>query len=252
MAEKGQTIEVFAEATEDDVPSIRRVIKLSDLEGKDGVGEIRDLTREKILWGVYGDYGALLKVTEMREVEPLEPTDENVAGFRKLYEKGLLEEPSSFGSTYEIEHRKSDEEVRKFLQDNHVVGVKYGFTDSTGQRKDRMVAIGQYKRLEGVKSHIATVGKMYVHPAHRKRAIAGSIMRHFLQRAEADGVEQVHLVVTASNVFAVKFYEKLGFVPGQMQYNAVKIEGQYYDWLPMRLSMQEYKSGKFRTPPRRP
>ena len=252
MADKGQEIRVFAEATEDDVPSIRRVIRLSELEGRDDVGEIRELKRYNLVWGVFGDYGALVKVTEMRGVEPLEPTDENIAGFRYLYEKGLSEEPSSFGSTFEIEHQKTEEEVRNFLRDNHVVGVKYGFTDTTGKRKDRMVAIGQYRRLEGVKSHIATVGKMYVHPAHRKRAIAGTIMRHFLQRAEADGVEQVHLVVTASNVFAVDFYAKLGFVPGQMQYKAVKIEGQYYDWLPMRLSMSEYKSGKFRTLPRLP
>ena len=53
-------------------------------------------------------------------------------------------------------------------------------------------------------------------------------------------IEQLHLKVTASNEFMVKFYEKLGFERGELEVNAVKIDGEYYDWLAMQLSIQDY------------
>jgi len=235
---------ILSEATADEAPSIRRVISLSDSDQEKvlHVHEIAGLVQHKILWGVFGDRGLLTKMTEARDIERLEDSDENATAFQKLYLKGLQEEPSAFGSTYEIEIKKTPEEVKAFLRDNFVVGVKYGFKGADGQRKEKMVATAQYKRKEGVESHIATIGKVYVHPAHRKRSIARTLMEHLLEHAEEEGVEQIHIIVTVSNEFAVQFYKNLGFVPGEIRYQAVIIDGEYYDWQPMMLSMHEYRS----------
>lgn len=242
---EGSDSRKFLEASEDEAPSIRRIIDPDELrEAFEGAADVSEEIRDMILWGVYGDYGELVRVTEARDVEPLEANEPDARAFQKLYLKGLQEEPSSFGSTFEIEGRKSLDQVVDFLKNNHVVGVRFGYKNREGERAQKLVAMAAYKRLEGVQSHIATIGKVYVHPAHRKRAIARSMMDSLLAKAEKDRIEQVHLIVTASNTFAIKFYEDLGFEGGEIQHKAIKIDDQYYDWLPMKLSMKEYIAGK--------
>ncbi len=238
---------IFSGALKDEKPNIKRIIDPSELtdqifsmEGQD-IQKLSDEIRDKILWGVYNDYGTLLKVSEMRDVEHLDDSDENAQSFKTFYLKGLREEPSAFGSSYDIESKKTPEEMKALLRESHVVGVKYSFATPSGNQKENLVGMGALKRGEGVQSHIANLGKVYVHPAHRKRWLAHNIVTHLLDKALEDGIEQVHLVVTASNVFAIEFYKKLGFIPGKMHYKAVKIEDEYYDWLHMELSMHDYK-----------
>lgn len=233
---------VYLEASAEEAGSVKRVIDPEELKHAVGAPEaIIDDIRDMIIWGVYGDSDELLRITEMRDVEHLEDTEENARAFQKLYLKGLLEEPSSFGSTYEIESRKSLDVVQAFLKDNYVVGVKYSHKNERAERVENLVGMATLKREEGVKSHIAYLGKLYVHPAHRTRSIARNITDHMIEYAVKNGIEQVHLIVTVSNKFVVEFYERLGFERGEIQYRAVKIDGQYYDWLPMKLSIRDYK-----------
>ena len=56
--------------------------------------------------------------------------------------------------------------------------------------------------------HINTIA---VAPAHRRRGLATTLLRHVLGDAAARGVTRATLEVRASNVAALQLYERLGF-----------------------------------------
>ena len=199
----------------------------------------RDI-HERIYWGVYNGWGELQRITEIREIERLEESDAET--FQKLYLHGLEHEPSVFGSTYAIESVKTPEQVAEWIGNNHVVGVKYNYKSDDGSTKERLAATAFLKREEGARSHIGMVGRLYVHPAHRRKQLSRDILLNLLDHARDIGIEQIEGWVTSTNTTAMDFYRKIGFRKnGPTRVGAVEISGTYYDWDPILLIMDEYR-----------
>ena len=206
------------------------------------IEEVLGYVRHRIAWGLFGNSGELIKLTEVRDVEKLGPED--ASKFQELYLRGPQEEPSSFGSNYEIESKKGIQEVEDFIKTRYVVGVKFTYIDEEGKDQEKLVGVGHLRREEGVSSHIAHVGTLYVDKAYRGRGLAEKIARHRLNYAKEQGIEQVHGVVTASNKFVLDFNKKMGFKEQSIHHNAVMIDGVYYDWVKLMLDMSKYQPEK--------
>ncbi len=58
---------------------------------------------------------------------------------------------------------------------------------------------------------LAYVTTLDVHPDHRRRGIAAALVREVEARASATNAALLRLHVSATNVEAIRFYERLGF-----------------------------------------
>ena len=198
--------------------------------------------KEKIVWGVYGNTGELVDiVTKQYSVERLEARD--AKALQVLYTEGLAKEPAFFGSTLEIERAKTIEEVKKYIKNNYVVGIKQPYMDKNGKQKERLVAMASVRREKDEQAHIAHAGMLYVDPDQRIRGLSERILEHIIRsvvegRQEGlEGIEQLKCVVTATNKFAITYYEKLGWVQYHHQANAAKRGDKYYDWIYMMMDI---------------
>ena len=86
---------------------------------------------------------------------------------------------------------------------------------------------------EGFK-HCGELG-MGVHPRYRGLGIGQQLVTCTIQRAKESGLERIELEVFASNVPAIKLYEKIGFVTEGIKKKARKIDGNYDDVIEMVL-----------------
>ncbi|NBT83138.1 MAG: GNAT family N-acetyltransferase [Betaproteobacteria bacterium] len=131
----------------------------------------------------------------------------HASAFQALRLFGLRESPTSFGSSYEEEHSRTDPQIvahlvgspeRKFLgcfNDAELAGV---------------VGVGREQSVK--ERHIAFVRSMYVTPTARRQGVGLQLMLNAIACAAAwDGVEQITLSVTASNHAAVGLYQSVGF-----------------------------------------
>lgn len=205
--------------------------------------EITEIIRNKIVWGLYGRNG-LIKIEEFREIEVLTPDDWEQ--FQKLYLKGLYTFPWAFGAKYEDQEKKSEGEIRRNLEENTTFGLKHtGYNDEG--TKEKLVGIAELRREEGVRDHVATLGKVFVHPAHWHHGIGEQLTYTALDHAISEGVQLVDLVVTSTNSFK-KFYEKIGFKYINTRNNAANVKDpvtntyQWYDWEDYTLDLKDYKA----------
>jgi RimJ/RimL family protein N-acetyltransferase len=83
-------------------------------------------------------------------------------------------------------------------------------------------------------THCGELG-MGVHPRYRKLGIGQQLIVRTIQKAKEKGLERIELEVFASNVPAIKLYEKLGFVTEGVKKKARKIDGRYDDIVEMAL-----------------
>ena len=76
---------------------------------------------------------------------------------------------------------------------------------------------------------------MGVHPHYRGLRIGQRLISHAIQKARENGLERIEVEVFASNVPAIKLYEKIGFIEEGVKKNARKIDGKYDDIIEMVL-----------------
>jgi len=227
-------IDITAESDENRPPAIEKIF-----------GEIEEYSRaikEKIIWGVYGNSGELLEIVKKPyDVERLQERD--AKSLQDLYTEGLANEPAFFGSTLEIERVRSIVDVKKYIRDNYVVGIKQPCLDKNGKEKERLIAMASVKREKGEQAHIAHAGLLYVEPAQRIRGLAEKIAGHGMQAVvvgqeeDLKGIEQLQIVVTATNKFAIEYYKKIGFIQYDYRPHAAKRGEVYYDWVYMMLDV---------------
>ena len=77
--------------------------------------------------------------------------------------------------------------------------------------------------------HSGKINTMGVSSAFRGQGIGNKLMSATLAAAERFGMERVELLVYASNVNAITFYEKIGFVCEGTKNKARKLDGEYDD-----------------------
>ena len=83
-------------------------------------------------------------------------------------------------------------------------------------------------------THCGELG-MGVHVRYRRCGIGQQLVVRTIQKAKEKGLERIELEVFASNVPAIKLYEKLGFVTEGVKKKARKIDGRYDDIVEMAL-----------------
>ena len=78
--------------------------------------------------------------------------------------------------------------------------------------------------------HKGILSTMYVSNQFRGHGIAGALLQEVIKRVKAvPGIEQINLVVVATNSRAKQLYEKFGFEKFGTERNSIKWENRYFD-----------------------
>ncbi|KMK74782.1 GNAT family N-acetyltransferase [Alkalihalobacillus pseudalcaliphilus] len=78
-------------------------------------------------------------------------------------------------------------------------------------------------------AHKAMIGRFYVKEKVRGQSIGKALFEVVMEKAKGEGIEQIQLVVAATNEQAIKVYEKQGFQRYAYEVNALKVGDVYVD-----------------------
>jgi ribosomal-protein-alanine N-acetyltransferase len=113
--------------------------------------------------------------------------------------------PTDLGRVYGVECRsfKDPYDVFFLLNLHELYSETFLVAEKNGIVVGYVIA-----RLIGRKGHIIAIA---VEPEHRRQGIGRSLMKTVTRILYIRGAEELFLEVRASNIRAIKFYEKLGF-----------------------------------------
>ncbi|HEY8126789.1 MAG TPA: GNAT family N-acetyltransferase [Methylocystis sp.] len=142
-------------------------------------------------------------------------------------------EPRAFRFAPEDEAHVTPAAVAARLERDFVIGA-FNTEDSL------MIGVGGLAWNDGVKTrHKALLYGMYVKAADRGSHAADDIMKRLIEEARAR-VEIVTLTVVATNLRALRFYERWGFrAYGVEERSAKNGDGEYLDETLMALRLKE-------------
>lgn len=130
----------------------------------------------------------------------------NVATFKDVRLRALLDTPTAFGSTYAREREFTDAEwVGRAERWNGERGIGFLAIDD-----GRGCGIAG-SLIEDATPTRATLVSMWTAPTHRRRGIAWQLVDRVAAWALEHGARELLLLVTSSNGPAITFYERLGF-----------------------------------------
>ena len=138
----------------------------------------------------------------------------------------LRDAPSSFAESVDEHESRSIDSTREFFQalsdENFIVGMFEG---------DELAGMAGFYRHKHAKfRHKGTIWGVYVRPESRRKGAARAILNEVIRRAEMiPGLEQVLLVVAATQHNARRLYESLGFRKYGVEPRSLKIGDQYID-----------------------
>ncbi|WP_227936814.1 GNAT family N-acetyltransferase [Alkalihalobacillus deserti] len=147
---------------------------------------------------------------------------EHAQSFREIRLLALEKVPEAFAASYE-------EEVDKpisFFESQLTAINYYGMFDE----KKSLVGIVNVTRSNFLKTrHKADLGSVYVRKEARGKGVAKKLLRHAMEMALKEGIEQVNLIVAANNERAKQLYQSLGFESYGYEKRALKLENVYID-----------------------
>lgn len=197
----------------------------ADVEG------IKTMIRNYIIWGNYINE-SLHEIEEVEEVKEL--TEEDWMQFNFLRLQGLFKEPQNFGRRFRDEVNREPEEIKAIIRQNQVYGVYCA---------DELVAVAAFEnpgQENPAAKHKRIISGVYVRPDKRRQGVANIITARLINIAKREpGVTQINLTVTGTNEEAIALYKKFGFEVEGVQKDAVCIEGISYDWIHMRLKLED-------------
>jgi ribosomal protein S18 acetylase RimI-like enzyme len=121
---------------------------------------------------------------------------------------------------------------RSFVQEN----IKENWPHVVATIKDEKVVgwcdISSVHRQ--VAEHVGSLG-IGVLEEYRGIGIGEALMLAALQRAKDKGLTRVQLTVRENNIRAIELYKKLAFVEEGLHKNAIRIDGQYENYISMAL-----------------
>ncbi|MBD1876013.1 GNAT family N-acetyltransferase [Nodosilinea sp. FACHB-131] len=153
---------------------------------------------------------------------------EDVAAYRDLRLYALRESPTAFVSSYEQESQLSLADFADRLRSSHdaASGVFGAFSD----RSQLIGMLGFSREQRPKRSHVGTLWSMYVLPEFRGQKVGSSLLdRAIFYARELEGLRQIVLSTTASNVAARSLYISRGFESFGIERDALCVEGRYFD-----------------------
>lgn len=158
------------------------------------------------------------------EIRPL--TESDAQAWWNLRLLGLTTDPASFAESADEHRRKTIEEVRTFFRacsaENFVLGV---FEDG------QLAGIaGFYREQHDKFRHKGTIWSVYVRQEFRGKGMAKALIADIIRRVRGiDGIEQVNLIVSATQPIAKRVYSSLGFKHYGTEPKSLKIGDTYID-----------------------
>lgn len=152
--------------------------------------------------------------------------------YRDLRLECLAAHPEAFGSSFEEECKLSLEDFAQRLEQHDIFGARRSDTNVM------VGTVGLHLSAAAKLRHKGLIVGMYVRPEMRGSGVGAALVQHVLDYARPI-VEQVNLVVEASNVGACGLYRKLGFEQYGYEPRARKVGQTYYDDVLMALALRD-------------
>jgi RimJ/RimL family protein N-acetyltransferase len=159
-----------------------------------------------------------------RSVTIVRLTPDDAGALQDLRREALQLHPTAFSADPDIEAKLTLDDWRERIRNRIWFGSKV----------DQVLCGMAAFSTEGSKKtrHTGHLGSMYVRREFRGTGMADDLIKAFLEHAFLH-VEQVMLTVEASNLRAIKLYERHGFRPIGRMPRSLLIDGQYFDELQM-------------------
>ncbi|HRB04824.1 MAG TPA: GNAT family N-acetyltransferase [Ilumatobacteraceae bacterium] len=148
----------------------------------------------------------------MMSVRRIEPTD--AAALRRVRLAALLDEPAAFGSTYELESVRTDEDWAQRAAAGSAGSQQVTFF---GDIDGELVGlVGAYR--DAPASGCVHLVSMWVAPSARRQGIGRHLIASVVTWAHGTNATDVSLWVTKGNAAAEDLYKAAGFAPtGEVQ-----------------------------------
>ena len=161
------------------------------------------------------------------EIRRLSASD--AAGYRSLRLHGLRSHPEAFSASWEEEAAQPLSWFSDRLDRNVVFGGgPMGASLPTG-------ILGLHVSDNAKQRHKGILWGMFVEPEARGMGLGSSLIGRVLEHAEQT-VEEVRLTVVATNMAAIRLYERAGFKRYGLERRALKIGDGYHDEVLMAFS----------------
>ncbi|WP_200939107.1 GNAT family N-acetyltransferase [Rhizobium sp. Leaf311] len=156
----------------------------------------------------------------------------DAAEYRAIRLEGLLAHPEAFGASWEDESLMTVDDFAERLERQPVFGA---FLAETGAM---VGTVGIKVPTASKTTHKGMIWGMYVRQEARGLGVGVALIQHVLDYSRPF-LEQITLVVEASNVSAQKLYRKMGFEQYGYEPRALKIGNTYYDDVLMTLALKD-------------
>lgn len=158
---------------------------------------------------------AISDTLQVRKLTPLDAEQYNA-----LRLEALQKNPKSFAHSFEDAQHLALSEIQKQLADGTIIGVFDG---------DCLIgSVTLWKGDLSKMNHKGEVHEMYVDERKRSRGIGKKLLEALFIEAQAQGIQELQLIVWTENASAVKLYQSMGFTIWGTERNALKTpEGGY-------------------------
>lgn len=153
--------------------------------------------------------------------------------YKEIRLEALKNDPSAFGSSYELESKRSDEDWQKRFEDSDLQESKKLFY--AAQSNEQFVAIGGAFRDENNEWNIIAI---YTKPEKRGMGVGSKLLSSILDDLKGRNIPKIFLRVNVNQAAAVLLYKKLGFTVFSTHKNQLLGDGNYHDEYEMVCELQ--------------
>lgn len=153
-------------------------------------------------------------------------TDKDAEVWWHLRLTALKDEPHAFAESAEDHERRSAQDTRNFFRKLNDENFIYGaFEDG-----ELAGMAGFYREKHTKFRHKGTIWGVYVRRESRQKGMARALLTEVIRRAGMiAGIEQILLVVAATQEKPRRLYESLGFRKYGVEPRSLKVGGDYID-----------------------
>lgn len=155
-------------------------------------------------------------------------TIDDIDKYKSLRLELLLNEPSSFGSSFEEENTSDNSLwIDRLTKPNISSFGAFRYNELVG------IVLSVMNPRKKIK-HIATLNSLYVKPSYRGQGIAEKLIEKAFSFLNEQCVEIINLSVATKNKKAINLYRKFGFEIYAEEKKAIKLDDEYIDLYLMR------------------